>query len=60
MAKKRKPLSDLVPTNWCDPILTGPDAVLKGNGGTWGCPDIERVLLAVKERIRRAERSSKT
>ena len=45
MAKKRKPLSDLVPTNWLDPLLTGPDAVLKGTGGTWGCPDIERPSL---------------
>jgi hypothetical protein len=56
--KKRKPLSDLVPTNWLDPLLTGPDAVLRGT--KFNCQDIERLMLAVKERIRSAERSSKT
>jgi hypothetical protein len=58
MAKKRKPLSDLVPSNWLDPLLTGPDAVLRGT--RFDCQDIVRLLLAVKERIRSAERSSKT
>lgn len=42
--------ADKIPTNWLDPLLTGPDAVLKGNG-PWGCPDIERLLLAIKKRL---------
>lgn len=44
--------ADAVPTSWLDSLLTGPDAVLKGKGGTWGCPDIEALLRAVKARIR--------
>ena len=46
--------SNLVPTSWLDPLLTGPDAVLKGTG-PWGCPDIERLLLAIKKRIAEAK-----
>ncbi len=42
-----------VPENWLDPLLTGPQAVLKGNGGTWGCRDIEALLRGVQDRIRR-------
>ena len=57
MAKKRKPLSSLVPTSWLDPLLTGRDAVLKGSG-PWDCPDIERLLRAVRERLRAAERTA--
>ncbi len=41
-----------VPTSWLDDLLTGPNAVLKGKGGTWGCPDIERLLNAIRERMR--------
>ena len=40
-----------VPYTWLDDLLTGPKAVLKGNGGNWGCPDIERLLNAIKARI---------
>lgn len=56
MAKRRKHklLSELIPDSWLDPLLTGSNAVLKGNG-PWGCPDIERLLLAVKDRVMRAE-----
>jgi hypothetical protein len=43
--------AEAVPTNWCDALLTGPDATLRGNGGTWGCPDIERLLSGVRKRI---------
>ena len=46
-------LLDDIPTNWLDPLLTGPTAALKGNGGTWGCRDIERLLLALFERMRK-------
>lgn len=52
LAEQREQLIDLIPTSWLDSLLTGPDAVLKGNGGTWGCPDIERLLRAIQERIR--------
>jgi hypothetical protein len=44
----------LVPTSWLDPLLTGDQSVLKGNG-PWGCPDIERLLNAIRERIATAE-----
>ncbi len=42
-------LSSLVPTNWLDPLLTGPDAVI--GKPPYGCPDIERLLRAVRDRI---------
>lgn len=40
-----------IPTNWCDPLLTGPDAALSPNG-KWGCPDIERLCDGIRKRIR--------
>lgn len=43
--------ADAVPTNWLDNLLTGPSAVLKGNGGTWGCPEIEALCKGIKARI---------
>lgn len=49
---KRQKLSDLVPTNWCDSLLTGP----KGIGQPpWDCRDIEKLLRGVQDRIRAAE-----
>lgn len=48
--------ADAVPTNWCDSLLTGPDAALSDNAGKWGCPDIERLLLGVKRRIESGQR----
>jgi hypothetical protein len=57
MAKKRKPLSDLVPTNWCDPLLTGPEGIGKP---PYDCRHIFKLMLGIKDRLRRAERSSKT
>ena len=48
------PLLDAIPSNWCDPLLTGPEAALHGKGGTWGCPDIERLLNGVRERLKAA------
>jgi len=45
-------LSDLVPSNWCDPLLIGDDGI---GAGPYGAPDIERLLLRIKERIRAAE-----
>lgn len=44
-------LLDDIPTNWLDPLLTGPDAALSRDAGKWGCPDIERLLLKIKERM---------
>lgn len=43
--------AEQVPTTWLDNLLTGPNAVLKGNGGTWGCPEIEAVCKGIKSRI---------
>jgi len=42
----------LVPANWLDPLLTGPKAVI--GKPPYYCPDIERLLNAVKERLRKA------
>lgn len=54
-AKER--LSDCVPTNWLDPLLTGPDAALpKERAGKWGCRDIEALLRGIQDRIRAKER----
>ena len=36
----------VVPANWLDPLLTGPNAILQGHG-PWGCPDIERLLQKI-------------
>lgn len=41
-----------VPTSWLDALLSGPETALKGKGGTWGCPDVERLLRAIAGRIR--------
>lgn len=39
--------ADCVPTNWLDPLLTGPDKVADFKDG----PAIERLLKAVRQRI---------
>lgn len=39
-----------IPTNWLDPLLTGPDAVI-GNP-PYNCRDIERLLRAIHLRAR--------
>ena len=51
-----KTLADRVPTNWVDPLLTGPDAVI--GSPPYNCGDIERLLLAIAARIRTTERRS--
>ena len=54
MSKKK--LSSLVPSNWCDPLLTGPGVPPL----PWNCPEIEHLLREVRRRIEEAEaRSSK-
>ena len=41
-----------LPTTWLDSLLTGPTAVL--GKPPYDCPDIERLLRAVKARVQRA------
>lgn len=51
-ARLRKALEHLpneVPTNWCDSLLTGPDAVMKGE---YDCRDIEALLRGIQDRQR--------
>ena len=50
-AEQRERGAKMIPTNWCDPLLSGPTAVLQGLG-PWGCPDIERLLRAIAAAIR--------
>ena len=52
---ERKPLSDLIPTSWLDPLLTGPNAVISSHDGFYDGPAIERLLAALKKRIEEAE-----
>ena len=40
---------EVIPTNWCDPLLTGKDAVI-GNP-PYTCQDIERLLSALGKRV---------
>ena len=44
-----KKSSDLIPTNWCDPLLTGPQKVI-GSPPYW-VGDIGALLLAIRRRI---------
>lgn len=39
-----------IPTNWLDPLLTGPRAILRGNG-PWDCHEIERLLQGIAAAI---------
>lgn len=43
------PLLACIPSNWLDPMLTGPQRVI--GEPPYDCRDIERVLLAVRYRI---------
>jgi hypothetical protein len=43
----------MVPTTWLDPLLTGPEAVV----GWTAHGDIQRILLAVRDRIMAAARA---
>jgi hypothetical protein len=47
----REAALDAVPTNWCDSLLTGPDAALRKIGNYDGF-DIERLLNAIRDRIK--------
>jgi hypothetical protein len=56
--KAKQKLSDLVPTNWLDPLLTGNRAALPAErNGKWNCRDIEALLRGVQDRIRAGERA---
>lgn len=44
-------LINCIPTNWCDPLLTGDSKVLINKPGQWDCTDIERLLLALRKRL---------
>lgn len=57
-AGRKQKMADLVPTNWLDPLLTGPGKVIK-DGYTFDCKDIERLLLAIQARIAAVERTAK-
>ena len=46
-------IADSIPTNWCDPLLTGGDAVI-GNP-PYGCGDIENLLRAIAKQLREKE-----
>ena len=50
----RAAIEDAFPSNWTDPLLTGPDAALPQDGpeaARVNCMVIERLLLAVKKRV---------
>lgn len=50
MSKERERIERVVPTNWLDPLLSGEKAVVK-IGKPLTCQDVERLLLAVQERV---------
>jgi len=61
--KQRKPLkqpavkhsaSELIPTTWLDPLLTGKDKVIGEH--PYNGKDIERLLSALKKRIEEYEK----
>jgi len=47
-----KAMLDAIPSNWLDPLLSGPKAVI--GMPPYSGPDIERLLNAVRERVRQA------
>ena len=53
--RKQRSMADMVPSNWCDSLLTGPDAALP-KGYTFNCKDIERLLNGIRDRIRATEK----
>lgn len=44
---ERQQVLDAIPTNWLDPLLSGPDKVISKSP----CPEIEALLKAVRARI---------
>lgn len=54
-SQKAMRLSDLIPTNWLDPLLTGPNAALPGAGDPIEPKHIEVLLRRLKQRVQEAE-----
>jgi len=50
-------LPDLIPTNWLDPLLTGPDSPLPP-GFEFTAMHIEKLLRGIKERIKDAVKAA--
>ncbi len=48
LVQQRKLILDAIPTNWLDPLLTGPEAVV---GQSLTNKDIERLTLAIRKRV---------
>jgi predicted type IV restriction endonuclease len=46
--KVRKIINMEIPSNWCDPLLTGKNKILKSK---FDCNEIEQLLFAIKERL---------
>lgn len=46
---QRKAILDCVPNNWLDELLTGANAVV--GEAPYGCPGIERLLSAIRDRL---------
>lgn len=51
---EREALIACVPTNWCDPLLTGPDSALPTTGQEITNRHIEALLLAIIKRMKAA------
>ena len=45
-----KEMIDIIPSNWCDPLLTGDKKVI--DGPPYNCRDIENLLNALRKRIK--------
>ena len=50
---QRENMNNIIPTNWCDPLLTGKDAVI--GDSPYDCNDIVTLLLAIKGRFQTAK-----
>lgn len=44
-------LPELVPTNWCDPLLTGKDSI---GPPPYDCRKVEQLLRGIQDRMRQA------
>jgi hypothetical protein len=47
--KEKQEILKVIPTSWCDPMLTGKDAVICQP--PYSCADIERVMWTIKKRL---------
>ena len=51
--RERAACADIIPTNWCDDMLSGPASKRLLGEQPWGCPEIERLLREIRYRINR-------